>query len=269
MPTESLFSAALNKGQALLSESYQLALHWHPGVSSQELAREALATGYLGRATESRIRDVVAVFARRFMRGRPQPALYLHQVAQHLSVTGVFAEMCLLHTAAAHPELLVFLQEVYWPAHYAGRQALPKEAMQDFLQEAQKMGRTGAEWSAGLTERTARRLAGTLTEFGLLGTPNRQGTRALRPFQPHPETVVYLAYWLHELNFDVPALLVHPLWQAIGLRPADVLPTLRRLAPHSWLTVLVSGDLLRFEWTYPTTTAFLHDLTHRSLYAVA
>lgn len=236
---------------------------------ARELTQEALATGYLGRATEARIRDVVAVFSRRFLRGQPQPAGHLHELAQHLPATGLFAEVCLLHTAVAHPELLVFLQEVYWPAHFAGRHDLPKEAAQDFLHEAQKMGRTGSSWSEGLTKRTARRLTGTLTEFGLLGAPDRQGLRPMRPFQPHPETVVYLAYWLRELNLDVPSLLAHPLWQVLGLRANDVLPALRRLALHNWLTVLTAGDLLRLEWNYPSTTALLHDLTQRSIHAVA
>lgn len=269
MSKDLLFTAALNKGQALLPEMHQLAQHWQPGITARELAQQALATGYLGRATEARIRDVVAVFSRRFLRGQPQPAAYLHELAQHLPVTGLFTEVCLLHTAAAHPELLVFLQEVYWPAHYAGRPSLPKEAAQEFLHQAQKLGRTGSDWSEGLTERTARRLTGTLTEFGLLGAPDRQGIRLLRPFQPHPETVVYLAYWLRELKLDVRALIAHPLWQVLGLRAGDVLPTLRRLALHNWLTVLTAGDLLRLEWHYSSPTALLHDLTQRSLHAVA
>jgi hypothetical protein len=269
MSKTQLFTAALNKGQALLPEVHQLAQHWQPGITARKLAQEALAAGYLGRATEARIRDVVAVFSRRFMRGQPQPVVHIHELAQQLPTAGIFTEVCLLHTAAAHPELLVFLQEVYWPAHYASRRDLPKEVAQDFLREAQKLGRTGSDWSEGLTERTARRLTGTLTEFGLLGAPDRQGIRLLRSFQPHPETVVYLAYWLRELHLDVPALLAHPLWQVLGLQSADVLPALRRLTLHNWLTVLSAGDVLRLEWTYPTTTALLHDLTHRSIYAVA
>lgn len=269
MSNELIFTASLNKGQALLPEVHQLAQQWRPGINARDLAQQALSTGSLGRATESRIRDIVAVFNRRYMRGQPQPAAHLHELAKSLSITGLFAEVCLLHTAVAHAELLVFLQEVYWPAHYAGRPDQNKEAAQDFLLEAQKLGRTGGPWSEGLTERTAQRLNGTLTEFGLLGLPDRQGTRAIRPFQPRPETLVYLAYWLRELNIDVPSLVAHPLWQVLGLRQSDVLPTLRRLALHNWLTVLTAGDLLRLEWNYPTTTALLHDLTQRSIHAVA
>lgn len=85
-----LFSAALNKGQALLPEVYQLARHWQPTSTSRALTHEALNTGYLGRATEKHIRDVVAVFNRRFMRGQPQPAAYLHQLAAQLPVAGLF-----------------------------------------------------------------------------------------------------------------------------------------------------------------------------------
>lgn len=269
MSQDLLFTAALNKGQALLPEMHQLAQQWRAGVTARELTAEALAAGYLGRATETRIRDVVALFSRRFLRGQPPPAEHLHELARHLPATGLFAEVCLLHTAATHPELLAFLREVYWPAHYAGRREMPKEVMQQFLHEAQQLGRTGSPWSAGLTERTARRLAGTLTEFSLLGAPDRQGVRLLRPFHPRPETVVYLAYWLRAQRLDVPALLAHPLWQVLGLRPGDVLPTLRRLALHQWLTVLTAGDLLRLEWTYSSPTAFLHDLSQRSLHAVA
>ena len=110
MSSEPLFSAALNKGQALLSESHQLAIHWQPGVTTRTLIDEARNTGYLGRGTEKRIQDLVRVFSRRYMHGRPLPAAHLHQLAGELPVTGLFTEICLIHTAAAHPELDAFIR---------------------------------------------------------------------------------------------------------------------------------------------------------------
>jgi len=184
MSKVTLFTAALNKGQGLLSEVHQLAQHWRPGITVRELAYDALATGYLGRATEARIRDVVAVFNRRFLRVVPQPVEHLHELALHLPVSGLFTEVCLLHTAAAHPELLAFLNEIYWPAHYAGRHELPKEAAQEFLQEAQNRGRTGSTWSEGLTERTARRLTGTLTPIS--ATPRNDSILGLLAARAQP-----------------------------------------------------------------------------------
>ena len=269
MSSEPLFSAALNKGQALLSESHQLAIHWHSGVTTRTLIEEARTTGYLGRATENRIQDLVRVFSRRYMQGQLPPVAHLHQLATQLPVTGLFTEICLIHTAAAHPELDTFIREVYWPTSYAGRRDLSKDAARDFFAEAQQKGRIQGEWSEGLMVRTARRLTGTLTEFGLLGAPDRAGVRLIRPFQPRPETLVYLTYLFREQGLDMTTLLAHPHWQLLGLRPADVLPTLRRLALHDWFTVLTAGDLLRLEWHYPTTAALLDDLSQRRLLATA
>jgi hypothetical protein len=269
MRPEPLFSAALNKGQALLSETHQLASHWHPDVTTRTLIDEARTTGYLGRATENRIQDLVRVFSRRYMHGQPPAAAHLHQLARQLPVTGLFAEICLIHTAAAHPELDSFIREVYWPAYYASQRDLSKDAARDFFAAAQQQGRIQGEWSEGLLVRTARRLTGTLTEFGLLGAPSGPGVRPIRPFQPRAETLVYLVYWLREHGLDMPELLAHPHWQLLGLKPAEVLPTLRRLALHNWFTVLTAGDLLRLEWHYPTTAALLDDLTQRRVHATA
>lgn len=269
MSPEPLFSAALNKGQALLSESHELALHWQPDVTTRTLIDEARTTGYLGRATEKRIQDLVRVFSRRYMHGQPAPAEHLHQLASQLPVTGLFTEICLIHAAAAHPELDIFIREVYWPAYYASQRDLSKDAAREFFAEAQQKGRIQGEWSEGLLIRTARRLTGTLTEFGLLGAPNGPGVRPIRPFQPRSETLVYLAYWFREQGLDIAALLTHSHWQLLGLKPAEVLPTLRRLALHDWFTVLTAGDLLRLEWHYPTTAALLDDLTKRRVHAIA
>lgn len=269
MSSEPLFSAALNKGQALLSESHQLSLHWHPDVTTRALINEARTTGYLGRATENRIQDLVRVFSRRYRHGQPQPVAHLHQLAVELPVNGVFTEICLIHTAAAHPELDLFIREVYWPAYYASRRDLSKDDARDFFAEAQQKGRIQGEWSKGLLVRTARRLAGTLTEFGLLGAPDRSGVRLIRSFQPRSETLVYLLYWLREQGLNMPLLITHPHWQLLGLKPSEVLPTLRRLALHNWFTVLTAGDLLRLEWHYPTTAALLDDLTQRRVHAIA
>lgn len=259
------FSAALNKGQALLPETFQLALHWHQGETPQQLAEDALRKGYLGRATEKRIKDLVTVFARRYMRPPAKPVAHLHVLASHSAITGLFEEACLIHTMAAHPELAAFIREIYWPNRYEGRSGITIEIVRAFLYDAVQQGRTERPWSEGLLLRTAQRLAGTLTEFKLVGTPDRHGMRPLSSFQPQIETLAYLAYWLHDQGFDAQNIIRHPSWQLLGIQPLDVLPSLRRLALHNWMSVLTAGDLISLEWHYPTTLELINEITQRRL----
>ncbi len=257
-----LFTSSLNKGQALLSETRLLALHWQPGLPPRTLADEALRTGYLGRATEKRVRDVVSVFRRRYLSDYLPAAAALNRLYQAEATRGsreLFDQVALLHTAIAHPELGAFLTEVYWPQRFEGREGMTMEAATEFLISAQRTGRTATQWTEGLTERTGRRLMGTLTEFGLLSKPDRAGRRRFPGFHLLDGTLLYLAHWLREQIADATTLAHHPAWNLLGVRHLDVLPTLRRLGAANYFTLLTVGDLTRLEWRLPSALIFLDD----------
>jgi hypothetical protein len=72
------YTTNLSKAQGLVPETMELLALWHPGMSAIELKSLVKQTGALGRATETRINDVVTRgFAQRYLIEEGRPASWL------------------------------------------------------------------------------------------------------------------------------------------------------------------------------------------------
>jgi hypothetical protein len=254
VPLSAPYTAKLQAGLGLVSETKLLLQLWEPGMTVPMLHREALESGQFPSMTARRLRNVVVeCFAPRYLIDNAAPARYLKQLLTVLSNEELL-QFFLLFTCRATPILADFIRQVYWPRYEAGDQELDNEVAQSFVKRAIDDGKTIKRWADSTVRRIAGNLTGCCADYGLL----EDGVRPKRRYQTvhlTSKVSVYLAHDLHFSGFGDTTLLRHSDWSLYGLDDSDTLTELKRLSLDGWFMVQSGGDIVRISWKYPDLEA--------------
>lgn len=245
-----LYTTELSKGQGAVPETLALLEHWAPGMNAEQLTRITVDQGLLSTSSANRAWDLASrVFARRLLAEDGKPAAWLRHLVDARADRGVVRQLLFLYAARAHRILRDFVIDVYWPRCRDGALTMGRGEADQFIEDAKADGRIHPPWSPAMSERTARYLTGTLSDFGLL-EDKRATTRAVSPFPILTGTALFLAHEIHFQSFSDNSILDSPDWKLFGLEPADVVRQLERAARRGHFIVQYAGDLLRIDWRY-------------------
>jgi len=245
-----LYTTELSKGQGAIAETLALLEHWTPGMTAEELTRVTVEEGLLSRATANRAWDLASrVFARRLLADEGKPAARLRHLVDAGADRDVVRQLLFVFTTRAHPILRDFVIDVYWPLCRDGALKMGRSEADRFIEAAKADGRIRPPWSPAVSERAARYLTGTLSDFGLL-EDKRATVRATLPFSILAGTTLFLAHEIHFADFSDNSILDSPDWKLFGLQRADIVRQLERVAQRGHFIIQFAGDLLRIGWRY-------------------
>jgi hypothetical protein len=253
------YDSNLAMGLGLLRETKALLSLWTPPMEGQTLYEEALACGLFPGMTAYRLRNlVVRCFAGRYLTGNPVPAEFIKHALGLLKAPEL-TQLFFLYTCRANPILHDFVREAFWLSYAAGVKSMSKQVPEEFIRRAIDDGKTPSRWAEGQIERVGRYLSGCCSDFGLLGSPTKDG-RPIRSVRLEQSTVACLAYELHFRGIGDNGLLTHEDWQLFGLAREDVLEEIKRLSLRGLLIVQAAGDAIRISWKYSDMEALCDDL---------
>jgi hypothetical protein len=256
------YTTNLSKAQGLVSETMELLTLWHPGMSAADLKNLVKQTGALGRATDTRITDVVSRgFAQRYLVDHGRPASWLKRLVETGVNRSALHQILLIYTARHNSVFHDFVTGVFWRKAASDTGEVTKEDTRDFLERAAACGLIVPRWADSMMERVTRYLLGTLEDFRMIGE-NRHGHRQAKPPVIMSETVLFLAHDLHFHGVEDRHIPGHKDWRLFGLMPADVIALLEKEASKGRLQVQNAGQLLRIEWNYPDMEHVIDALTH-------
>lgn len=243
------YTQALAKGGALLAETRALLLAWQPGEAITAFGERVLREDVLGRATAHRVKDIVRVFARRFLTPTDAPARCLRRLALGQTPRQVFSDLVFYYTARSDDLLRDVTVDRYWPAVREGRLLITNQDVRQLIAEAEQDGRIRSRWSAENKRDMAGRVLITLTEFGLL-REHKPARREVIPYRAADGVVIYLAYLLHHCGVTDASLADQAAWAPFGLEARDVWNRLEALAGDDWFVVQRAGQVVRITWCY-------------------
>lgn len=262
MTSSPRYTTNLSKAQGMVPETLELLELWEPGMSVAELKTRVRGMGALGKATQSRVDDVVGrAFAQRYLAEGGKSAAWLRHLLLHGAPLGLLRQLTLIYTARANLIVHDFIRQVFWVKYASRAGEVTKQDARDFIERAVGRGFLEKRWSDSMVDRVARYLLGTLADFGLI-EENRFGQRQILSVFLMPETAAFLAYELHFSGADDQDLVQHHDWGLFGMTPADVISALEKAATQGHLFVQHSGSLLRVEWKYRSMEEMLDALAH-------
>ncbi len=245
--TTEKYTVKLNQGLGMIDETRSLLSLWEEGMDVSNLWRAALDSGQFPGMSARRLRNVVSeCFAPRFLTNEAQPARLMKQVMSLLPAKD-FSQLLFVQTCRANLILADFVREVYWTSYAAGRNSISNEQAQEFVERAERDGKTSKGWSDSTIRRVSSYLTACCGDFGLLDGGNRQ-VRHILPFRIQQNVVAMLAYGLHFEGRGDNQLLSDTVWSLFGLERDDVLDEIKRLSLKKLLIVQSAGSVIRISW---------------------
>ncbi|XOV89814.1 MAG: BrxA family protein [Pseudomonadota bacterium] len=239
------YTTQLQAGLGLVEETKRLLALYEAGMTVTQLNDAALASGLFPMVSARRLRNIIAeCFSPRYMKSGV--AIYLKELTTALTTT-TFNQLLLIHTAIANRILRDFIGEIFWQRYTAGREFLSIEDARDFVTHAVREGKTQKPWSDSTIKRISSYLLGCCADYNLLSS-GRSSKRTIIPVRIHPETSLYLAYWLHFAGYGDNALVNREEWKLFGMEPYDVREELKKLTKSGSLIVQAAGDVTRISW---------------------
>ena len=219
LQTDAPYTLELLKVTGMIPETVQLLKRWVSGMSAQQLAQVAIAEDLLGKASASRVKDLVYDgFGKRYLRPGEHVASSLKTLVESGVPLATLRQLLFIHTCRQQALLRDSLTDVYWPKSREGRSIITPDEIRGFILSAFGTGRAPRRWSDSIVARLTRLLPKCLTDFGLVG-PFRPAGRDILPFRIEDFTVLYLA---HEAHFS-----------GAGDTPILFLPVILRMASSS------------------------------------
>lgn len=254
-----VYTAQLQAGLGLISETQRLFELYEPGMSSPQLFAKALQSGQFPLVSARRLQNIVReCFAPRFLRV-PGVAENLKYLLPHLE-SEERLQVLMVHTARANAILADFIREVYWPRYCSGRDALSQDDALQFVENAVREGKTQKQWSPGTIKRVSGYLIGACADFGLIEA-RRSATRRLRSLHLASRPACYLAYDLKLQGLGDNQVLNHADWQLFGFDRSDVRDQFKKLSLDGRLILQTAGDVTHISWQYKNMNEVVHVLT--------
>ena len=248
------YNIDLCKGNGLIQETLLLFNLYHPGMTKQEMTREAIVSNVLVKASDKRIKDIVEiVFYKRFVNDDPSIPLNLKLILNKSLSLEVIIQLFLIYTSRVNLILMDFIIHVYWPMIRKGSKDLDFNYSRKFIAETIRQTDLISGWSETTQKRMASYIISTLVDFRFLDKE-----RKVKPVFLHDFTANYLAHELHFRGLSDNALIEANDWKLFGYSKFETIKHLERLSFQGHFIFQNSGEIIKINWSYKNMQEFTH-----------
>lgn len=253
------YSSKIIKAGALLSDTKVLLATWDEDADVQENLERARAGNVFGKASRSRVEDILAIFRQRYL-GEPDLRGALVTLARSSLASEALDRVLYFQAAAADPLLRDFVGEVVFEwASLPDPEVRLLEARR-WLREQVEAGRTEREWSEGVQTRVVQGLLSTLRDFGVL--EGRVKKRVAYPYLP-VEAFAFTALQLWLGGASGGQILNSPAWRVFLIPEAAVERFFLEAHQEGLLEYQAAGSVVRADFPAQSLEGYARVLTGR------
>jgi hypothetical protein len=254
------YSSRIIKAGALLPDAKTLLAHWDLAATSQENIERIRRDNAFGKASRSRVEDILAIFRQRYL-SEPEVTRALVALVKGRLPAVALDRILYFHAALADRLLHDVVTEVLVPRQCGGISDIDVEEVQKVLSKWVAEGKTHGAWSDETTGRVAQGLLSTLRDFGVL-----QGAVRKR-FAPAYVPLAAFAYVLFYLKQHQPSgsrLVEHPDWTLFFLPRDGVERFLFEAHQQGLLEYHAAGSVTRLSFPVTSPEEYAHVLAQRA-----
>jgi len=239
------YSSRIIKAGALLADTMTLLDNWDQSLSVADNLGRLQSQNLFGKASRSRVRDVLAIFRQRYLRDEGLTRALAFLVKNHFPKPAL-DRVLYYHSAAADTLLHDTVTEVLAKLYFRGRTEISVEDIERPLREWVREGKTSARWSQYTTLRVARGLLATLRDFGVL---QGAGKKRIAPPTLPVSAFCYIAFDLHRAQASGERLVHSSEWELFFLSTSEVEQHFIEAHQRSLLEYYAAGPVVRI--TFP------------------
>ena len=255
-----LYTSKIIKAGALLTDTKILLAHWDTARSVQKNLDRIRRENIFGKASRSRIEDILAIFRQRYLTSEAVTRSLVALVQQGLP--GEALDRILYFYATQSDALLHdIVTEVLALFRMQGRIDVTVNDIQSAITDWIKEGKTVSQWSDITVLRAAREVLSTLRDFGVL-----QGTvhKRLAPIYLPVEAFAYIAFYLQQQQPSGERLLHDPEWQVFFLSDHAVEHFFLEAHQLRLLEYHAAGSVIRITFPASSIEEYAYALTLRA-----
>ena len=259
LPSSVLYSSQIIKAGALIGDTKTLLSHWDVGVSANENISRALRDNVFGKASRSRVEDILAIFRKRYLVEKPVTRA-LVALTRGKFPSAALERLFYFHAARADRLLYDTVIEILGPLKSRGLIDIDVKHLQRSLTHWVIEGKTKGHWSESTVTRIARGLLSALRDFGVLqGSVNKKIASAYFPV----ESFAYVAFYLKQHQASGAKLIGLPEWNLFFLGKEAVERFLFEAHQRELLEYHVAGSVTRLTFPAETLEEYANVLAQR------
>lgn len=254
------YTTRIIKAGALLGDTRTLLSHWDSGQSVQDNLRRFREENVFGKASRSRVQDILAIFRQRYLK-EEEVTKALVVLVQKRFPTASLDRILYFHATKADPLLYDAVTEILVSRMAQGITDIGVSEIEEDVIKWIKAGKTTGPWSEITIRRVAQELLATLRDFGVLkGAVNKRIAPAYLPV----EAFSYVAFYLKQHQPSGAKLLDLPDWKLFFLPHEGVERFLLEAHQKELLEYHAAGSVTRLTFPVSTLEEYANVLAEKS-----
>jgi hypothetical protein len=254
------YSSRIIKAGALLPDAKTLLSQWDVAASTAENLDRIRRDNLLGKASRSRVDDIIAIFRQRYL-CEPYVTRSLVVLVRGRLPAQALDRILYFHAARADCLLHDVVTDVLVPLRARGITDVDPREIRRTLSAWAGEGKVGGEWSESTTARVAQGLLSALRDFGILqGAVHKRIAPAYLPV----EAFAYVAFYLKQHQPSGARLVELPDWGLFLLDREAVERFLFEGHQRGLLEYHAAGSVTRLDFPAPTLEEYAHALAERA-----
>lgn len=254
------YTTRIIKASALLGDTKTLLSHWNTEASVQENLARFRHENLFGKASRSRVEDILAIFRQRYLTDESVTSA-LVVLVQNRFPAQALDRILYFHSARADRLLHDAVTKVLLPQKGHGVTNVAIDEIQRTLSGWVAEGKTTTRWSEPTIRRVAQGLLSTLRDFGVLeGAVNKRIAAMYFPV----ESFAYIAFYLKQEQPSGTKLMDHPDWKLFFLSHEGIERFMVEANQQGLLEYHAAGTVTRLTFPADTLEEFVHVLAERT-----
>lgn len=249
-----VLTSKIIKAGALIADTKTMLANWDTNASVSQNINHLQTSNLFGKASRSRIEDILAVFRQRYLESSDLVKALI-ALTSGLAAPELLDSVLYYYTAMNDSLVKAFVLEFVWPRYEKGFREVPLPLVKQWICDQVVAGRTTNAWSAKTIERCAQGLVCTLRDFRLL---DGAVAKSIIPrFTPIP-AVAFIAFAMAHAGSSARQVVDNEDWRLFLMQPSLVSETLLEANQHHLLAYNFAGSVQRLDFPGKTLEEYAH-----------
>jgi hypothetical protein len=249
-----ILTSKIIKAGALVADTKTMLANWDINLGVSENINRLQTSNLFGKASRSRIEDILAVFRQRYL-GSSDLIKALIALSNGLAAPELLDSVLYYYTAMNDSLVKACVLEFIWPRYEKGFREVPLALVKQWIGDQVVAGRTTNAWSAKTIERCAQELLCTLRDFRLL--EGGVAKSIIPRFTPVP-AVAFVAFAMAHAGSSARQVVESQDWGLFLMQPSLVSEMFIEANQHHLLTYSFAGSVQRLDFPATSLEEYAH-----------
>jgi hypothetical protein len=246
--SNTLYTSKIIKAGALIDDTKTMLANWDTNQSADFNLSHLQNDNVFGKATRSRIEDILVVFRQRYLRN-PEIMNGLMPLINDQRFSVVVNRILYYFSAKSDQLLFDAVTQFIYSKKEQGINEITPFLTLDWISQLVVDNKTTTDWSDVTRRRCARGLLSTMRDFGVLEGAN---SKRIAPMYLPIESFSFIAFYLFQNTASGEWLINNPDWRLFFLSEKMVERFLMEAHQHHLLEYYAAGTVIRL--TFPSNS---------------